>query len=771
MSQKKKSSIQLFGTAPSIQQLVGVAVQAFQRGDFNRAYQFARQALSQQSDQPDALYLLGMLHLRTKDYTTGADFIRRALAKHPHNPAGWNNLGIALRATGHVQDAVQAYKQALKLKPDYPDALNNLGNLHQSQGEHETALEHFNRALQLQPHAPTILGNRSVSLAALGQATEALQDLHAALKVVPSNALMLARLAEVQLASGAAAEAERNADAALNIDSKSISALLVKAALAGTAGQWAPALALFERVLNLVPDEPRALVGRGQVLLKLNRFEEALSCCQSALLLAPRNAELHHALAQAYQNLKRYGEAIEALETLLRLEPDYPFALGELLHVKMLACEWSDLDALYNEVTTGIATGKAVAEPFGYQALAESETSLQRCAIIYAEHEYPECNALGSPPSRGSEQRITVGYVCGEFRAQATTILMAGVYEHHDKDRFRIVGFDAGTPDQSTYRARLESAFEKIVPIKGLSDLEAVQTIRAEKVDILVNLNGYFGEERTGIFALRAAPIQVNYLGFPGTLGARYMDYLIADAIVIPGTSRDFYSERVIYLPNCYQANDRQRAIAQEIPTRADMGLPVDAFVFASFNNCYKITPRMFECWIRILKRVPKSVLWLLEDNPETTSNLRAYAQNHGVIGARLITATRMPPAEHLARHSLADLFLDTSPYNAHTTGSDALWAGLPLLTVRGTTFPGRVGASLLLACGLGALVADDLEHYENTAVRLAISGDELCALREQLAQQRNSSLLFNTAQFTADLEFAYATMIESAARNTPSAQ
>jgi predicted O-linked N-acetylglucosamine transferase (SPINDLY family) len=393
--------------------------------------------------------------------------------------------------------------------------------------------------------------------------------------------------------------------------------------------------------------------------------------------------------------------------------------------------------------------------------VATSEEDLQTCARLYAEAEFPLRPSQAPPPSAASDGRITIGYLCGEFRQHATTILMAGVYEAHDRARFRLVAFDNGGPDDSTYRRRLEAAFDEIVDIRAMGDAQAAEAVRARHVDILVNLNGYYGEGRMGVFARRAAPVQVNYLGFPGTLGAGYIDYLLADPVVIPPDCTRWYAEEVVHLPHCYQANDSAREWPPLATDRTAHGLPAQGFVYCCFNNNYKLTPARFASWMRILQRVPGSVLWVLEDNPEVPPNLRKHAQLHGVDPQRLVFAPRLPPTQHLARHGCADLFLDTAPYNAHTTASDALWMGLPVLTTLGTTFPGRVAASLLRAVGVPELVADDEKTYENLAVALASDAPRLAALRETLHANRLSCALFDTAAFTRDLEAAFARMVQ----------
>jgi predicted O-linked N-acetylglucosamine transferase (SPINDLY family) len=374
-----------------------------------------------------------------------------------------------------------------------------------------------------------------------------------------------------------------------------------------------------------------------------------------------------------------------------------------------------------------------------------------------------------APGTRHGNAKIRLGYLGGEFRDQATSILAVELFELHDKRRFQIVAFDNGWDDGTPLRRRMAAAFDEIVDIAALSDDAAARAIADRRIDVLVNLNGWFGLGRTGVFARRPAPLQVNYLGFPGTLGAPYLDAIVADADTIPAGEESAYVERVLRVPHSYQPNDRRRAIASSAPPRAELGLPADSIVFACFNNTYKITPDAFAAWMRILAAVDGSVLWLLADNDAATRNLQAAAAAHGVAPERLHFAPRIRLDEHLARHACADLFLDTLPYNAHTTASDALWAGLPLLSCRGTTFPGRVGASLLHALGLAdELLVDDAAAYEARAVALARDPARLARVRERLAQARTTAPLFDTPAYVTALEDLYAEALERSALLAP---
>jgi predicted O-linked N-acetylglucosamine transferase (SPINDLY family) len=458
--------------------------------------------------------------------------------------------------------------------------------------------------------------------------------------------------------------------------------------------------------------------------------------------------------------LGRPADAVPVLSRLREIAPHRPYVVGDLLYAKMLCCDWAGFGELAAAVQRGMQDSRPVMSPFGYMAIAESEPDLKTCATIYsADHFPPVMNDFSG--RRRPRGKIRIGYSSGEFRAQATSFLMAELWELHDRSRFELVAFDNGWDDGSPMRARIAAAFDEMIDITRLSDVDAAALVNRKAIDILVNLNGFFGEPRQGVFACRPSPIQVNYLGYPGTLGASYMDYLIADEIVIPPSSRSFYTEKVVTLPGCYQPNDRRRPIADQIPSRADLGLPPDAFVFCCFNNHYKLTPRMFDIWTRLLAQIEGSVLWLIQDDQASADNLRREAGARGIASERLVFAPRQPLPLHLARHAAADLFLDTLPCNAHTTASDALWAGLPVLTARGTTFPGRVGASLLTAVGLPEMVAADLGQYEARALELARSRPALEAVRRKLAANRATAPLFDAPRFVRHIEDAYSRIYE----------
>ena len=534
-------------------------------------------------------------------------------------------------------------------------------------------------------------------------------------------------------------------------------------------GRFEEALKVYQSCTEQHPESADAWASLGVLQRHLGHLEAAAASLQRALQLDPSRLDVIEQFGMSLQDQRRHEDASLAFERLLQLDPERPLTAGRLMHVKMLGADWTALGALYQRIATDIAAGRLAAEPFGLQGYCPAPDMLAMAARHYAATRVPPRSHEWPTAIVGSGPKIRVGYVAGEFRNQATSILLTEVLECHDRSKFEVFAFDNGWGDQSALRRRIEAATE-VVPIRWLDHRSAVSAVRDRGIDMLVNLNGYFGRARHHLFAARPAAVQVNYLGFPGTTGMPFIDYLIADEVVIPSDAQAHYTEKVVYLPDSYQPNDSQRQVASQPATRAEAGLPQDAFVFCCMNNVYKIMPVVFDVWMRLLQRVPGSVLMLYSNTAETQDNLRHEAAARGVDPARLIFGPPLPNDQHLARLRLCDLFLDTLPYNAHTTGSDALWAGLPVLTCMGQTFPSRVGASLLQAVGLPELVTQSLDDYEALAVRLATEPGLLSALRQKLSNQLRSAPLYDTPRYTRHLEAAYSHMVERARQGLPPA-
>jgi protein O-GlcNAc transferase len=784
-----------FGAVPPLDALMAQAQALQHAGRLGEAEPLFREVLRRSPGHFDALHALGMLALQAGHPQAAADLVSQALAVDPQDAGAHANLGYVLHVLGRHEDALRSLERALAIRPDMLEALNNRGNTLSALGRHDEAIASFDRALALRPdymeaaynrgnalHAagrpgdalaaydaviavrPDIAqahNNRARVLQDLGRQEEALAAYDRAAALGPRYAQAIAGRGTARLALEAPAAALADFDAAVRLEPRHAGAHEGRGSALLALRRAGDAVAAFTRSLELEPARLDARLQRGIALHELRRHEDALSDFDAVLAATPDVAGVVCNRGDTLLELKRYDEAAQAFERVMALDAGYPYAIGKRVYAQTMACDWRGLDALVAQVHVGVEAGRAAIEPFAYQALATDPMMLRRCAELFAADQFPARTPLVEPGRPLGNSKIRIGYLGGEFRNQATSILAVELFELHDRRRFEIVMFDNGWDDGSTLRGRMNAAFDEVVTIAGLADDEAARLVAGRRIDILVNLNGWFGLGRTGVFARRPAPRQVNYLGFPGTLGAPYLDAIVADAQTIPAGEEGAYVERVLRLPHSYQPNDRRRAVGAPT-TRAAQGLPDEAVVFACFNNTYKITAATFASWMRILAAVEGSVLWLLQDNDAATRNLRAAAQDHGIAAERLRFAPRIRLDDHLARHACADLFLDTLPYNAHTTASDALWAGLPVLSCRGSTFPGRVGASLLHALGLAdELLVQDMPAFEARAIALAGDRARLARVRARLAQARTTAPLFDTPAYCRALEQAYEDLLK----------
>jgi predicted O-linked N-acetylglucosamine transferase (SPINDLY family) len=525
-------------------------------------------------------------------------------------------------------------------------------------------------------------------------------------------------------------------------------------------GRRDDALRSYQRAIDLKPDFADALINSGVLLRDLQQHVAALTRFQQVLALQPDNVLALSNAATLLTEFKRGEEAVALLERLVRLAPNHDYALGMLCHEKLQGCDWRDFDALSQQVIDGVRAGQRSSKSLGLMAISDSAEDHQRCARLFAQQRYPVIAAPLWTGERYHHGRIRVAYVSPDLREHPVGHLMAGIFERHDKGRFETTGISLGVDDGSRLRERMTRAFDHFVDARQMTAAQIAALLRAREIDIVVDLAGYTADSRAEIFTWRPAPVQVNFLGYPGTLGHTCMDYLLADRHVVPPDHWPFYDERVVYLPDAYLPPASGLHIAEATPSRADCGLPPTGMVFCSFNHDYKILPAVFAVWMRLLQQVPGSVLWLMSRSERSQTNLRASARAAGVDPDRLVFAQRVPRVEdHLARYRLADLFLDTHPYNAHSTAADALLAGLPVLTCSGQSFPSRVAGSLLHAAGLPELVTHSVADYEQLALALARDPARLAALKARLAARQQGSVLFDVDGFTRHLETAYIAM------------
>lgn len=521
------------------------------------------------------------------------------------------------------------------------------------------------------------------------------------------------------------------------------------------------AIASFDNAIAINPRYAAAHFNRGHALMSLQRFQDALGGFDRAIAINPGYAAAYANRGNALFELKLPSAAVASYEKALAIKPDLDFIPGILLNLKMQQCQWAGIDQSVATLKRQIERGERATPPFQVIALLD-EPMLQRAAAeTWVRTKLPSGGSLGAVPARTRKEKIRLGYYSADYYEHATCHLMAGLFEEHDRNLFELIAFSFGPDTSDEMQRRVACTFDEFIDVRALSDKDVAALSRELEIDIAIDLKGLTHGSRLGIFAERCAPVQVSYLGYPGTSGAGFIDYIVADRIIIPRESQRYYSENVVYLPGSYQANDRKRRISDNAQKRADCGLPDDAFVFCCFHQSYKITPSTFAGWIRILRGIPQSVLWLLESSETAAKNLLEEADKCGIDRKRLIFAKKLPLAEHLARHRLADLFLDTFPCNAHTTASDALWAGLPVLTQMGKSFASRVGGSLLGALGLPQLVAQTQKEYEAIALELATSPTKLAPIKQTLGERISTSALFDTVNLTRHMEAAYVVMLD----------
>lgn len=700
-----------------------------------------------------ALYTMGVIRYQREDYQGALSFFNRAVKVTPGFAPLWFNLGLVQIKLNNLAEAFSHLQQALQLDANYEPAHKQLALL-QAGLQQQTAPTDSELAPYYGNHQVEI--SRAIELQSQQRQEEAEELFLQILQQDAGNILVLYSLAALEQQRGRPDRAlpycEQGATARPDYAPIWYSRGVVLQALK----RHDDALASFDRALELNPRYIEALVNKGAVLAEMKRHRDALLTYEELLKVDPTNVRALNNRGILLSDFKMFDLSIQTYEHLLKVDPEYEYALGLLAFAKLHSCDWTRLEEYCNRVREGVRNGKRVCKSQGFLAISGDPEEHLLCARTFAQQYFPK-----QPPiwqgERYQHDRIRVAYVSPDFREHPVGHLTAGIFEQHDKQRFEIIAISLGIDDGSKLRQRMVTAFDRFIDVRQMRSLDIAHMMHEMEIDIAVDLAGYTADSRTDIFAHRPVPLQVNYLGYSSTLGTDYFDYLIADRHIIPDEYRQFYSEEVIYLPDTYLPTDSSVKIAERTPTRAEHGLPEDGFVFCSFNHDYKINPPVFDVWMRLLKQLPGSVLWLMKLNESAERNLRQEAVKRGVSADRIIFATRVPSIEdHLARYRIADLFLDTTPYNAHTTTSDVLRAGLPVLTCRGKAFAGRVAAGLLSVVGLPELITDSLVAYERLALELAKNPEKLKQLRDKLQANLQTTPLYDTERYCRNLEQLY---------------
>ncbi len=729
------------------------AMSAHQAGHFDGVEDVYRKTIEALPNHADAWHLLGVLLVQMEKNAQGIECIQQALSIHPKLAPARFNLGLQLTRLGDIVGAVDAFQQTLSLNPNHIEARFQLGIGLQKLGKSEQAINVYSQLLGLMPKHYQSLCNRAVLWHELGRYDQALEDYAAALSIDPNCVDALSNQSVTLNALGKYSDARHSCLKANGLLPNNPVVLHNLGFSLQGLKKSNEAIAAYRSALTIRPDYAECWNNLGNSQSTEGHLQESIQSHTEAIRCRPDFADAYFNRANVWFQLKRFEKAIQDYEQAQRLNPDLAFADGTLMHARMQACHWENFEAFSDALFAAIRSGKKAITPFALLGMTDDLTLLKQSCETYASYKtIKDSVSWVSGPGQLST-KIHLAYFSADFHNHATAYLMAELFESHDRGTFHVSAYSFGPPSFDSMRQRLVHAFDEFHDVRGLSSHEIVRHARENRLDIAIDLKGFTKDNRSDIFAMRVAPVQINYLGFPGTSGMKTMDYLVADPITIPLASRDAYSEKIAYLPDCYQVNDRSRTISDRKFRRQEFNLPERHFVFCCFNNNYKILPSIFSSWMRILKMVPQSVLWLLSDNTVSVENLKQEATHRGVSPDRLVFSERMPLPEHLARHRLADLFLDTSPYNAHTTCSDALWAGLPVLTFPGESFASRVSASLLLALGLPELVQPDLENYESMAIFLALNPERLDGLRQKLEKNKSSQPLFDTPRFTLNFE------------------
>jgi predicted O-linked N-acetylglucosamine transferase (SPINDLY family) len=747
------------GLVPDDSEALNTALSiAIQRGEMERALQICGMLITRYPESAEAYCKRGNVLTRLGQWESAlADFDHAIVLKHDYVEAYFYR-GVVLHELRQFDAAIASQDKAIEFTPGgflpYM-AYSRRGRAFAELKLFDRALESYDRAIALKSDDFEAHYGRALTLHQSARLDDALAGYDQAIALKSDYA-------DVHLNRGSALLQLRRYEAAVSSFDRAIELNAIHARLFHGRGlalrhlkRLDDALACFEQAIVQGPACAGVYVDRANVLLEVGRFEAALASYDDAIAIEPENVEALQGRGFALLNMKRLEAAIESLDRALSINADQKYLPGLRRHLKMQICDWQDFEADVEELVTGLRAGNPVSTPFPMLALVDSPPVHRLAANLWASEHYPRNDALGPVRRRRSVDKIHIAYFSPDFRHHPVSLLTCEMFETHDRSRYSVTAFAFGPRTKDDVRARLVRAFDRFIEVEGKSDFQVASMARNLEVDVAVDLAGYTEHCRTGVFALRAAPVQISYLGYLGTMAAPYMDYLVADATIIPRSEQGHYAEKILYLPS-YQANDSKRRIAKRSFTRVELGLPPDGFVYACFNSNYKITPPTFTVWMRILSQVRGSNLFLYVGDPVAERNIRKEAELRGVDGRRIVFGEKLPFEEYLARFQSVDLFLDTLPYNAGTTASDALWAGLPVLTCTGEAFAGRVAASLLTAMELPELITNTPSEYERLAVKLATEPGLMANMRQKLAANRLAAPLFNTPQFTRTLETAY---------------
>lgn len=737
------------------------AFERLQNGDIDAAATLCADVLRRAPKNPEGLWLLGTARLMANRVDEAIPLLEQVLVTSPTHGAALENLGLAYLMRGEPARAEDFLRRAAAIPNAPASVFMRLGLALLNLGKHDEALRELERAAQIAPRDKDVHASLARAYAASGRWSDAGREFEVVLAQAPQDPDTMHNLGIVSLEEGAPERAIPWFDKCLAYAPGNIDAKERRAAAYMALGRYSQAAQDLRAVLAVEPSHIAATVALAEASFQCGSLDEAIEVANHARTLDPTLSSPYSVLAQVHHVRGELDLAVEALEQgYARTGTDA--LLGALVHLTHRQCDWPRWQSAWQVMREKLEHSADMGSPFW---LLQEDTSPQQ-QLAYTRRWATQAfrahaDAPSSPPThaRTGEERLRIGYYSGDFQQHPVACLFVEALELHDRDRFEIFAYSYGPDDGSDMRRRFETGVEHFIDVAWEPNDIVVNRIRSDALDLLIEPKGYTAGDRLAVMAQRPCARQAAWLGYPGTSGAAFIDYIIADEFIIPAGAEHHYSERVLRLPHCYQANDRKRRAAPA-RTRAEYGLPEDAFVFCCFNQTVKITPAVFERWMGLLRAVPRSVLWLLDDNRWATMNLLAAAEKHDIARERVIIGARLPLHEHLARYAVADLALDTFPYTSHTTGSDALWLGCPLVALCGDTFAARVSGSLLVTCGLPDLVTTTLDDYEKLALRLATDHGLMHSVRQRLAGARDHAPLFDSQRFTRDLEQLYLRII-----------
>lgn len=719
----------------------------------DEALQLINKFLKLNQNNKELLSLRANLLVNKGDYHQALMSYQDQIKVDPDDAKAYFNAAVVSAILNNPEQSIKGFKRAIEINKDFFDAYLGLGNVYYHKGSIPESLDFFNKAIELNPLSSSCFNNRSLAYSAIGNNESAKADLIKALELNDTYPEAYYNLGNILFLSGEIGRAIDCFSKAILFRPDYLDAKLNKATALSELNKIEDALEFISQVIDENEKEDRAYAERAVLFGKIHQYNRALEDINHALSLNAENPVYHGNRAIILKNLKMFEEAIKSYKQVISLDEKLAYSRGEILSLKMCLCDWSNYQEEMDSIEKMISGGIEAIQPLSFLSVS-SDLNLQfSCAKVFAK-KYLKPASLEINFRKQSENEIlNIGYFSADFHSHATMHLFAEILEKHNREKFKVFCFSFGPPYEDSWRERAKNACDEFIDVRSLSDLEIAKLARENEIDIAIDLKGFTEDCRPSSFAHRAAPVQINYLGYPGTMASPYVDYIVADKILIDEESKKYYQEKIIYLLHSYQPNCSERDISANPTSRQKFGLPEDAIIFCCFNSNHKITPKIFDAWMTILSKVDHSILWLYAANDTAKNNLLTEVAKRNIDENRIIFAQKMDVEDHLSRLRHADIFLDTYPYNAHTTASDVLRMGIPIITLMGQSFASRVGASLLSSIGMDDLITSSLDDYISKAVDLASDKSKLSAVKKEINRATNEGPLFNSDDYTKNYE------------------